>query len=123
KIGDISAPVFGADGTIYFADDGNNEIVPLSVTGNTPALQTNWSSAFKGSATQIASGGATTVVDALGTEPTIDSNGVLYFATGLAKVYAIITDSGGPLPPAAGSTWPRVGYDNCNSSNTSFNCQ
>ena len=35
----------------------------------------------------------------------------------------IITDSGGPLAPAAGSTWPRVGFDNCNSSNTSFSCQ
>src|SRR5262249_44057451 len=113
KIGNISAPVFGADGTIYFADDGNKELVPLTLTGTTPALNASWSSSFKGSATQTTTGGATTVVDALGTEPTIDSNGVLYFATGLAKVYAIITDSGGPLPPAAGSTWPRVGYDNC----------
>jgi hypothetical protein len=59
---------------------------------------------------------------ALGTEPAIDS-WVLYFGTTGGKVYAIITDSGGTLAPTPGSTWPRVGYDNCNSSNTAFNCQ
>ena len=50
---------------------------------------------------------------------------MLYFATGtaLGEVYAIITDSGGPFAPSAGSTWLRVGYDNCNSSNTAFTCQ
>jgi hypothetical protein len=105
----------------------------LKVVSSVPSLANNWTSSYKGSSTQNTAGvpvppavpATNTTVDGLPTEPVIDANGVLYFATGTstAKVFALITDSGGPLAPVAGTTWPRVGYDNCNSSNTSFNCQ
>ncbi len=71
----------------------------------------------------ITTGPSDTTLDSVGTEPTIDSAGVLYFGTAAGKIFAIITDSGGTLAPSAGSTWPRVGYDNCNSSNTALGCQ
>ena len=124
QIGNSSAPALGADGAIYFSDDANKELVPIKVSSNTPSLISTWASTFQGSVTQVISAGPTdTLIDSLGTEPTIDANGVLYFGTVAGKVYALITDSGGPLPASAGSTWPRVGYDNCNSSNTAFSCQ
>src|SRR5438067_8894531 len=123
KIGNVSAPSLGADGVIYFTADANLELIPLAVAGGTPSIAVNWTSSFQGSTTQIITSGPTdTRLDSVGTEPTIDSSGVLYFGTLAGKVYALITDSG-PLGAVAGSTWPRVGYDNCNSSNTSFNCQ
>ena len=123
KIGNVSAPSLGADGVIYFTADANLELIPLAVAGGTPSIAANWTSSFQGSTTQIITSGPTdTRLDSVGTEPTIDSSGVLYFGTLAGKVYALITDSG-PLGAVAGSTWPRVGYDNCNSSNTSFNCQ
>ena len=97
----------------------------MKAPSDTPALADNWASAYKGSAAQKTASLIDTTVDGLTTEPVIDATGVLYFATGTAsaKVYALITDSTGPLAPVAGSTWPRVGYDNCNSSNTAFVCQ
>jgi outer membrane protein assembly factor BamB len=123
-IGNISAVSLGADGVIYFNGDSAKELIPLRVVSSTPALAPGWTASFKGSSTQCISACASdTVVDGLGTEPTIDAGGVLYFGTPAGKVYALITDSGGFLAPTAGSSWPRIGYDNCNSSNTSFNCQ
>ena len=70
-----------------------------------------------------ATGAIDTTIDSVTTEPTMDSSGVIYFGTNAGKIYALITDSAGPLAPTAGTTWPRVGYDNCNSSNTGFSCQ
>ncbi len=124
KIGNSSAPALGADGVVYFSDDTNKELVPLQISSNVPSLSVTWASTFQGSAGQVISSGPTdTLIDSLGTEPTLDASGVLYFGTQAGKVYALITDSGGPQLPSAGSTWPRVGFDNCNSSNTAFVCQ
>jgi len=126
KSGNISAPSFGADGAIYFSSGSPAQLVPLKVASSVPSLANNWSSSYKGSSIQKTSSPVIdTTVDGLTTEPVIDGTSVIYFATGTAnaKVFALITDSGGPLAPVAGTTWPRVGYDNCNSSNTSFNCQ
>ena len=124
KIGNVSAPALGADGTIYFSADVNLELIPLVVSSNTPSLAPNWASTFQGSSGQtIPSVPSDTTLDSVGTEPVIDANGVLYFGTLAGKVYALITDSPSPLAPVPGSTWPRVGYDNCNSSNTGFSCQ
>jgi len=133
RSGNISAPSFGSDGAIYFGSSSPAQLLPLKVVSNAPSLASNWTSAYKGSSTQITAGvigppviaSTNTTVDGLPTEPVIGASGVLYFATGTstAKVFALITDSGGPLAPVAGTTWPRVGYDNCNSSNTSFSCQ
>jgi hypothetical protein len=123
RIGTSSSPAFGADEAIYFVD-GIGEMVPLKVTSNTPALVGTWGSTFQGSTTQtITAGPSNTLIDGTGTEPTIDTSGILYFGTPAGKVFAIITDSGGTLAPVPGSTWPRVGYDNCNSGNTSFVCR
>jgi outer membrane protein assembly factor BamB len=133
KSGNISAPSFGADAAIYFGTSSPAQLIPLKVVSSVPSLANNWSSSYKGSSSQNTAGvtgppavpATNTTVDGLPTEPVIAANGVLYFATGTstAKVFALITDSGGPLAPVAGTTWPRVGFDNCNSSNTSFTCQ
>jgi outer membrane protein assembly factor BamB len=56
-------------------------------------------------------------------EPTLGADGVLYFGTASGQVFAIATDSKGFAVPST-SNWPRVQFDNCNSSNTSnSNCQ
>jgi hypothetical protein len=125
-IGNISAPSFDANGIIYFSADSPKQLMALKVVSDVPSAADHWSSSYKGSATQKTTAPVMdTTVDGLTTEPVIDGTGVLYFATGTAnaKVFALITDSAGPLAPVAGSTWPRVGYDNCNSSNTAFVCQ
>jgi hypothetical protein len=124
KVGNVSAPALGVNGVIYFSADANLELVPLTVASDTPSIAPNWISSFQGSSAQaIPSVPTDTRLDSVGTEPAIDDDGVLYFGTLAGKVYALITDSDGPLVPLAGNTWPRVGYDNCNSSNTAFNCQ
>ena len=60
----------------------------------------------------------------LTTEPTLASDGTLYFGDNGGRVYAIITDT---APATTGaSDWPRTGYDNCNSNhaaNTGYTCQ
>lgn len=117
----------GADGVIYFSSDNPKQLIPLKVSGTpgTPSLANGWAE-FKGSSLQKTPSVSTptdTTVDSLTTEPVIDSKGVIYFGTAAGKVFALITDSGGPLLPVAGQTWPRVGFDNCNSSNTAFACQ
>jgi len=126
-IGNVSAPAIGASQVIYFGSDSpTKQLVVLKVVADVPSAADHWGSAYKGSGTQkTVAPVIDTTVDGLTTEPVIDSTGVLYFATGTAnaKVFALITDSTGPLAPVAGSTWPRVGYDNCNSSNTAFVCQ
>ena len=123
KVGNISAPTLGADGVIYFSSDNPKQLVPLKVSAsNTPSIANGWAE-FKGSALQKTTTLIDTTVDSLATEPVIDSSGVIYFGTAAGKVFALITDSGGPLLPVAGQTWPRVGFDNCNSSNTAFACQ
>jgi hypothetical protein len=119
KIGTVSAPALGVDGLIYFTDS-NRELLVLN---NTPAVPTAWGASFTGSAAQTIPASTNTLIDSVSTEPTLDASGALYFGTQAGKIYSIITDSNGTLAPVAGSTWPRVGYDNCNSNNTAFSCQ
>jgi hypothetical protein len=120
-LGNVSAGTIGLVGTtpaIYFADDGNNELAAVSYSAGT-ATQL-WS--FKGTGLKTL-GGVSVAIAALGTEPTIDSSGTLYFGAGTIT-YALITDSTGAVTPVGGSNWPRVGFDNCNSGNSSYsNCQ
>jgi hypothetical protein len=119
-----ASSALGAFGTA--AIDNNNMIYAsqssgpslLVIASNGSALAPGWS-AYQGSAGTAPD----TTVDSVTTEPTLDATGVMYFATLGGKAFALITDSAGPLAPVAGTTWPRTGYDNCNSSNTSFNCQ
>jgi outer membrane protein assembly factor BamB len=121
-IGAASPPTLGSDNVIYFSDDAKTFYAILYTTGTEAGFAPGWgqtmATSFKGSATT-----PDTSLDSVTTEPTLDANGVLYFGTQAGKVYALISDSLGPLAPTAGSTWPRVGYDNCNSSNTTLNCQ
>ena len=57
----------------------------------------------------------------IGTEPTIDDNGIVYFGQDSGNVYAIITDGATVAPPAgAGADWARTAFDRCNSANASY---
>jgi outer membrane protein assembly factor BamB len=103
----ISQVATAADGTLYFSDSLNNELVALPPDGISPA----WT--FTGF-TGVTFTGA-------GTESTIDANGILYFGADNGNVYAIITDIGTPIS-GGGSDWPRTGFDRCNSANTAFVC-
>jgi hypothetical protein len=89
--------------------------VALTINNNVPAAA--WSFTGNGTASLSSVTG----------EPTIDASaanaGTIYFGDSSGNIFALITDSGGPLAPTAGSTWPRVGFDNCNSGNTSLSCQ
>ena len=117
-VGALSNVALGADDTIYVSDRGNGEIVALAAPASGMVATKLWFFSHVGATTITApsqAGPATT-------EPTIDAAGTMYFGDGAGNVFALITDSGGPLPPTAGSNWPRVGFDNCNSGNTSFNC-
>ena len=69
-------------------------------------------------------GAGATAISSLTTEPTLASDGTLYFGDGAGKVYALITDAS--VPQTAANDWPRSGYDNCNSNhsgNTGYTCQ
>jgi outer membrane protein assembly factor BamB len=103
----ISQVATAPDGTLYFSDSLNNELVALPPDGSSPA----WT--FTGFT------GVTFVGP--GTEPTVDANGILYFGADNGNVYAIITDAGTPIS-GGGSDWPRTGFDRCNSANTAFVC-
>jgi hypothetical protein len=121
-LGNVSAGTIGLVGAtpvIYFTDDGQKELAAVSYSAGT-ATQL-WS--FKGTGL-MTPGGASVAIAALGTEPTMDSSGTLYFGAGTIA-YALITDSAaGPVTPVGGTNWPRVGFDNCNSGNSSYtNCQ
>jgi hypothetical protein len=121
-LGNVSAGTIGTVGAtpvIYFADDGPLELAAVSYSAGAPTQL--WS--FKGTGLKTP-GNVSVAVAALGTEPTMDSSGTLYFGAG-SVVYALITDStSGPVTPVGGTNWPRVGFDNCNSGNSSYtNCQ
>jgi len=108
----LSAPATGRDATLYFTDSANSELVALpAVTTPTPL----WT--FTGLAAAPLAG--------VGTEPTIDDNGILYFGQDSGNVYAIITDGATVAPPAgAGADWARTAFDRCNSANASYaNCR
>ena len=111
----------GGTPVIYFTDSGQNELTAVSYSSGTTSQL--WS--FKGTGlTTPAPGNVSVAISALGTEPTMDSGGTLYFGAGTV-VYAVISDSvSGPVTPTGGTNWPRVGFDNCNSGNTSYtNCR
>jgi hypothetical protein len=111
-IGNISPIATGPDGTLYFSDSGNNELAAVSSGG---VLQ--WSLTGPTDPALALAG--------VGTEPSLDSNGFLYFGQDSGNVYSIITEGLSPTPPAAsGASWPRVGFDNCNSGNSAYaNCR
>jgi len=115
SLGNISPVAIGKDNSVYFTDDANSELVALTIDNNVPTAA--WKFAGNGTASLSSVTG----------EPTIDASaanaGTIYFGDSSGNIFALITDSGGPLAPTAGSTWPRVGFDNCNSGNTSVSCQ
>jgi outer membrane protein assembly factor BamB len=107
----ISLVATASDGKLYFTDSSTpNEMVALAP--GTSAAARIWN--FTGPVGAVLSG--------IGTEPTIDGNGILYFGQDSGNVYALITDVGAAAP-AVGNDWPRTGFDNCNSSNAAFICQ
>ena len=108
-LGAMSSPATAADGTIYFTDAKNSELQAITSAATSATMK--WS--FKGPVGTTLSG--------VGTEVAIDANGIAYFGNG-SNLYALITDVGAAAP-SVGNNWPRTGFDNCNSSNTSFNCQ
>ncbi len=120
KIGLISPVVIGGSNTDYFTDSTNHELVALQYIKGKPATTSVlWTykgqNNFRGANDVGFVGG--------GPEPTIGPDGTLYFVDG-SKVYAIQTDTGASVVPTSGSNWPRVAFDNCNSSNSSYtNCQ
>jgi outer membrane protein assembly factor BamB len=120
-MGALSSVALGVDNTVYFTEDNFLSFYAIAppATGTSGNFAAGWSVAYKGS------NGTTpdTTIDSVSTEPSLDNTGVAYFGTNAGKVFAIITDSNGSLPSSPGTTWPRVGYDNCNSSNTAFSCQ
>jgi hypothetical protein len=106
-------PTFGADGSLYFSDSRNNEIVAID-----NAQSPKWT--YVGSATTT----PVTTLSSIATEAAMGTDGTLYFGDSNGKVYALITDTT-PAATAAGD-WPRTGFDNCNSGNASnpgYTCQ
>jgi outer membrane protein assembly factor BamB len=106
----ISLVATASDGMLYFTDSKNNELVALSPGTSSATMKWNFT------------GPVGVTLSGIGTEPTIDGNGILYFGQDSGNVYALITDVGAAAP-AVGNDWPRTGFDNCNSSNAAFICQ
>jgi hypothetical protein len=94
---------------IYFTDGKNSELQAIAPAAGSAAMKWN----FKGPVAAPLSG--------VSTEAAIDGNGIVYFGNG-SNLFALIADVGAAAP-GSGSDWGRTGFDNCNSSNTSFNCQ
>jgi hypothetical protein len=113
-IGSISPVATGPDGTLYFTDSGNNELVAIAPSGTA-----QWR------LTGVVPADAAVALAGVGIEPTLDDNGILYFGQDSGNLYAIFTDGTAANPPAnSGADWPRVGFDRCNSANRSFaNCR
>jgi hypothetical protein len=117
SLGSVSPVSPGADGKLYFSDGGNNEFVAIDPSTGTSTTSPNVLWRFTGPTSVALSG--------VGTEATIDSNGIVYFGQDSGNVYALITDVVGDTTPPTGlgADWPRTGFDRCNSSNTAFSCQ
>jgi hypothetical protein len=112
-----SQVALGLDGTIYFTD-GKNELNAIVRNGTGANLASTWSAPFNGK--NIASFPPITF-SSTPPEPTLASDGTLYFAADNA-VYAVVTDA--VKSPITITGWPRIGFDNCNSNNSSAtNCQ
>ena len=91
-----------------------SELVALVINNNVPTAP--WSFTGNGTATLSSVPGGPPI------DASVVNAGTVYFGDSSGSIFALITDSGGPLAPTAGRTWPRVGFDNCNSGNTSFGC-
>ena len=124
NLGSLSAPIVAAGGGVaYFSDGANNELVATPFTSSSvgPA---NWN--FVGD--NATKNGVNLGFSGPGSGPTLagpttDQAGVLFFGADNGNFYAIMTDSAGSFVPTAGTDWPRVGFDNCNSGNSSYtNC-
>jgi hypothetical protein len=103
----------------YYFTSSDGALYAIARVGSTASatLAPRWSTAFTGSAGAVPFTGT-------GSPATLASSGVLYFGADNGTVYAIATDSPGAATPTGGSNWPRAGFDNCNSSNSSLtNCQ
>jgi len=108
---------------MYFTDSGGKLSAAIrNGTGGSPAP--GWATGFVGTSitknnTNVSFSGTNTI----GTEPTLATDGTLYFGADNGSVYAIITDSTtGTVAPSA-ANWPRIGFDNCNSGNSAYtNC-
>jgi hypothetical protein len=104
---------------VYYFTDGNGQLNAISrvSNGSTAAIAAKWTAPFTGATGGVPFTGSTG-------EPTLASDGTLYFGADNGTVYAIATDSPGGAVPTGGTNWPRVGFDNCNSNNSSLtNCQ
>ncbi len=102
---------------LYLSDASAKVIHAIdSVTGTTTRAD-KWT--YGGSGTT-----PVTTISSLTTEPTLASDGTLYFGDNGGKVYAILTDT---TQAATGANdWPRTGYDICNSNhsaNAGYTCQ
>jgi outer membrane protein assembly factor BamB len=115
-LGSISSPVTASDGMIYFSDSKGNEFQAIKpvAAATTPTMSWNFTGPTGLTPSVVLSG--------VSTEATIDANGIVYFGQSSGNVYALITDVG-TAAAAVGTDWGKTGYDNCNSSNTAFNCQ
>jgi hypothetical protein len=109
---------------VYYFSDGSGELNAAAQSGTAGAAPLTWGSPFKGKSAL----GMDLSFANYGTEPVIGPDGTLYFAANNAtntnwNVYAIMTDTGPGVAPGP-TNWPRVGFDNCNSNNSSLtNCQ
>jgi hypothetical protein len=112
-----SQVALGLDGTVYFTD-GKNELNAVLRNGSGASLAGSWSAPFNG---KNITNFPLIAFTAAPPEPTLASDGTLYFAADNA-VYAVITE---PVKsPITITGWPRIGFDNCNSNNSSAtNCQ
>jgi len=113
-IGSISPVATGPNGSLYFTDSVNSELVAIGSNGSA-----QWT------LTGVVTADAAVALAGVGTEPALDNNGILYFGQDSGNLYAIITDLATVPPPAgSGADWPRVGFDRCNSANSAFtNCR
>jgi hypothetical protein len=116
--------ISGGTPSVYYFSDGSGELNAVVQKGMGGAIAPNWGSSFKGKSAL----GTDLSFTSYGTEPVIGPDGTLYFAANNAtntnaNVYAIMTDTGPGVAPGP-TNWPRVGFDNCNSNNSSLtNCQ
>src|SRR3989442_13805053 len=113
-IGSISPVATGPNGSLYFTDSVNSELVAITSSG-----------AAQWTLTGVVTADAAVALSGVGTEPALDDNALLYFGQDSGNLYAIITDGTSTPPPAgSGADWPRTGFDRCNSANSSFaNCR
>ena len=102
----VTPPTFGADGSLYFSDSKNTEIVAID-----SSQKLKWS--YIGNPATA----PPTNLSSIATEAAMGADGTLYFGDSSGKIYALITDTT-PAPTVAGD-WPKTGFDNCNSGNAS----